>query len=198
MSTMWGTNSTQLIIQNRELKPSTQVCTGAGGPAGPPYFVWCGPMEGWWYAHTFPFEGLLCHSAQQQEGKCGRGFSHLGDNAGEARWERSSVLQKTEGSLTSVSSSDEKGATSWSSVKLSDKDGKDLSSCYEERKESIHAYVFEGGKTVYGKNLLLKRPPWSRFIHHQIDRCYGGYWWRFSGKKNEFPCGEAPALPFLP
>ena len=54
-----------------------------------------GPMEGWRHAHTFPFEGLLCHSAQQQEGKCGRGFSHLGDNAGEARWERSSVLQKT-------------------------------------------------------------------------------------------------------
>ena len=55
------------------------------------------PMEGYRYAHTFPFKGLLWHIAQQQEGKCGRGFSHLGDNAGEARWERSLVLQKTEG-----------------------------------------------------------------------------------------------------
>jgi hypothetical protein len=60
----------------------------------------------------FSFGGFLCHSAQQQEGKCGSGFSHFGDNAGEARWERSSILQKTEGSLTSLSSSDEKGATS--------------------------------------------------------------------------------------
>ena len=49
-------------------------------------------MEGWRSAYTFPFEGLLCHNAQHQEGKYGRGFSHLGDNAGEARWERSSVL----------------------------------------------------------------------------------------------------------
>jgi hypothetical protein len=50
---------------------------------------------------------------------------------------------------------------------------KDLSSCYEERKESIHAFVFEGQNQVYGLNLLLKRSLWSRFTHHQIDRYYG-------------------------
>jgi hypothetical protein len=57
----------------------------------------------------FLFEGLLYHSAQQEEGKCGRGFSQLGGYASEARL-GSLVLQKIEGS--SVSSSDEKGATS--------------------------------------------------------------------------------------
>jgi hypothetical protein len=59
-------------------------------------------------------------------------------------------------------------------MKLLDKTRKDLSSCYEERKESIHAYVFEGKKQVYGINLLLQWSLWSRFTHHQIDRYYYG------------------------
>ncbi len=100
------TGSTQLIIQNRELDSSTQVTKSR-----PRSFVmW--PDGRLAICSYFSFGGFLCHSAQQQEGKCGSGFSHFGDNAGEARWERSSILQETEGSLTSLSSSDEKGATS--------------------------------------------------------------------------------------
>jgi hypothetical protein len=44
---------------------------------------------------------------------------------------------------------------------------------YEERKEAIHACVFEGKENkIYQINLLLKRSLWSRFTHHQIDNRY--------------------------
>ena len=94
----------------------------------------------------FPFEGLLCHSLQQQEGKCT--LPHL-------------LHPKP-------------GVTSWSSLQPSDKTRKNLSSCLWRKKESLHAYVFEEKTKVCGINLLLKCFLWSRFTHHQIDNLYYG------------------------